>query len=83
MPVLYVENVPRELYEALRGRARKRRRSMAAEVVALLEENIPTEKELSARRELLRRLERLRAKKPRAGKRFPTSEEMQRQDRAR
>lgn len=63
MPTLYVENVPKELYEALRGRARKRHRSMAAEVVALLEDNIPTEKELSARRGLLRRLERLRSKK--------------------
>ncbi len=83
MPTLYVENVPKDLYEALRGRARKRRRSMAAEVVALLEESIPTEKELHARRELLQRLERMRSKKPLAGERFPATEEMQRQDRAR
>ncbi len=83
MPVLYVENVPKELYEALRGRARKRRRSIAAEVVSLLEENVPTEKELAARRQLLRRLEQLCAKKPRAQGLFPATEEMQRQDRAR
>jgi plasmid stability protein len=83
MPTLYVENVPKDLYEALRGRARKRRRSMAAEVVALLEESIPTEKELSARRELLRRLERLRSKKPHGGGPWAATEEMQRQDRAR
>ncbi len=83
MPTLYVENVPKELYEALRGRARKRHRSMAAEVVALLEDNIPTEKELSARRGLLRRLEHLRSKKSSARGPFAATEEMQRQDRAR
>jgi plasmid stability protein len=64
MATLYVENVPKELYEALRERARERRRSMAAEVVALLEESVPTEKELKARRELLGRLERMRANEP-------------------
>jgi plasmid stability protein len=83
MPVLYVENVPKELYEALRGRARKRHRSIAAEVVSLLEENIPTERELAARRQLFRRLERLRSKKPLARGPWPATEEMQRQDRAR
>ena len=83
MPTLYVENVPRDLYEALRGRARARRRSMAAEVVALLEESIPTERELHARRGLLRRLERLRSKKSPARGPWAATEEMQRQDRAR
>ena len=83
MPTLYVENVPKKLYEALRGRARKRHRSIAAEVVALLEENIPTHEELAARQELLRRVEQLRSKKPRARGGFPATEEMQRHDRAR
>ena len=32
MPTLYVENVPKELYEALRKRARNQRRSIAAEM---------------------------------------------------
>ena len=50
MATLYVENIPKDLYEALRGRAKARRRSIAAEVLALLEENIPTQKELKARR---------------------------------
>jgi plasmid stability protein len=45
MATLYIEDIPEELYEALRRRARERRRSMAAEVLALLEENIPTAKE--------------------------------------
>lgn len=83
MPTLYVENVPEELYEALRGRARKRHRSIAAEVLSLLEENIPTERELKARRTLLRKLEHLRAKENVSRRRFPSTEEMQREDRAR
>jgi plasmid stability protein len=83
MPTLYVENIPKELYEALRGRARERHRSIAAEVLALLEESIPTEKELKARQEFLRKLERMRSKKPLSSESFPPTEEMQREDRAR
>jgi len=48
MAKLCVENVPKELYEALRGRARARCRFIAAEVLALLEESIPTARELKA-----------------------------------
>jgi len=36
MPTLYVENVPKDLYEALRARARKNRNSIAAEVIEML-----------------------------------------------
>jgi plasmid stability protein len=82
MPVLYVENVPGELYDALRQRARQRRRSIAAEVISLLEESIPTQRELEARQKFLRKLERARSAK-RGGRAFPSTEEMQRQDRAR
>lgn len=82
MATLYVENVPDELYEALRDRARAGHRSIAAEVVALLEQNIPTEKELRARREIMRKLNQLRSGKQ-SRKRFPSTEEMQREDRAR
>jgi plasmid stability protein len=82
MATLYVENVPDELYEALRRRARAVRRSIAAEVVALLEQNIPTEKELRSRREITRKLMQLRSGKL-SQKRFPSTEEMQREDRAR
>ena len=64
MATLYVQHVPRELYKALRERAREQRRSIAAEVVLLLEENIPTEKELKARQALLRKLRRIRSEKP-------------------
>ncbi len=83
MATLYVENVPEDLYEALRGRARRHRKSIAAEVLTLLEENIPTAQELKARGEFLRQVERLRSRKSRAGGPFPTSEEMQREDRKR
>jgi plasmid stability protein len=82
MATLYVENVPDDLYEALRERARSQRRSIAAEVLALLEQNIPTKKELKARREMFKKIARL---KPRiaAGKSFPPTEEMIREDRER
>jgi plasmid stability protein len=83
MATLYVENVPADLYQALRGQARKRRRSLAAEVLSLLEENVVTERELKARQGFLRKLERLRSRKPASGGSFPSTEEMQRQDRAR
>src|ERR1700758_1580629 len=80
---LYVENVPDDLYKALRERARQRNRSIAAEVLALLGENVPTASELRARRELLRKLKQMRLKKAAAGGAFPTTAEMQREDRAR
>jgi plasmid stability protein len=83
MAVLYVENIPDHLYEALRERARARRRSIAAEVLALLEENVPTPQELKARRDLLRKLVRLRTKRPDSRRTFSSTEEMLRQDRER
>ncbi len=83
MPTLYVEKVPDDLYEALRRRAREHRKSIAGEVLTLLEENVPTARELKSRQDFLRRIERLRARKPRSKGPFPSSEEMQREDRGR
>jgi plasmid stability protein len=83
MATLYVENIPDDLYEALRSRAKARRRSIAAEVLALLKENIPTAKELKARQDLVGRIIRLREKEIAAGRTFPSSEEMIREDRER
>jgi plasmid stability protein len=83
MPTLYVENVPDELYEALRERARQNRKSMAAEVLTLLEENVPTAKELAHRTELLQRVRNLHARRSGASGPFPSTEEMQREDRRR
>jgi plasmid stability protein len=49
MATLYGENVPEELYEALRASARKRRSSIAAEVLSILKDAVPTESELKRR----------------------------------
>jgi len=82
MATLYVENVPEDRYDALRRRAKENHRSIAAEVLALLEENVPTEKELQKRRRFLRYVERMHSKK-RPRRAFPSTEEMIREDRAR
>jgi plasmid stability protein len=82
MATLYVENVPEDRYEALRNRARERNRSIAAEILSLLEENVPTEKELRARRKFARKLEQLRSRN-RSTRSFPSTEEMIREDRSR
>jgi plasmid stability protein len=83
MATLYVENVPDDLYEALRKRARSQRRSIAAEVLLLLEQNIPTKKTLKARREFLKKLEELRFTPSPVPGPFPSTEEMIREDRQR
>jgi plasmid stability protein len=83
MATLYVENIPDELYAALRERARQHRKSIAAEVLTLLEENIPTARELRARREAIRRLAELRLQPSPSPGPFPSTEQMQREDRER
>lgn len=83
MATLYVENVPEDLYDALRKRARRQRRSLAAEVLSLLEENIPTEKDLKRRRAAFRKLQKLRFTPAPGSGPFPSSEEMIREDRER
>ena len=54
MATLYVENVPDELCQSLRKHAKAHRRSIAAEVLVLLEENVPTAEELKSRHEWVR-----------------------------
>jgi plasmid stability protein len=83
MPTLYVENIPDELYRALRKRARENRKSIAAEVISLLERNVPTAKELQGRREFYKRMAELRSRRPEGRGPFPTAEEMIREDRER
>ncbi len=80
MPTLYVENVPKDLYEALRARARKNRSSIAAEVIALLEQNVPTPAELKRRRQLYEDLAEMRSHRPPGPGPFPSTEEMIRED---
>lgn len=83
MPTLYVENVPDKIYEALRKRARKNRKSIAAEVIELLEQNVPTLEELRSRREFARRMKELSSREPISPGPFPSAEEMIREDRER
>ncbi|MGH9356387.1 MAG: FitA-like ribbon-helix-helix domain-containing protein [Terriglobia bacterium] len=83
MATLYVENIPDDLYEALRGRAREHRKSIAAEVICLLEENVPTAREMELRQKFLRRIRRLRSQRSPSVSPFPSAEEMQREDRVR
>jgi len=83
MATLYVENVPDAMYKALRERAKAHHRSIAAEVLALLEDNVPTEKELSRRADLLRKLDRLSTSMKRVRGEFSSAEEMIREDRSR
>jgi plasmid stability protein len=83
MATLYVENVPKDRYEALRRQAKKNHRSIAAEVLVLLEQHVPTEKDLEKRRDFYRFVERLHAKGRRSRKKFPSTEEMIREDRER
>jgi len=83
MATLYVENVPDDLYKALRKQAKKNGGSIASEVIALLKRNIPTEAELKKRRDLYDKLAELRARPPLGPGPFPTVEEMIREDRER
>ena len=83
MAALYVQNVPNQLYHALRRQAQKHRKSIAAEVVSLLEANVVTVQELKSRQEFLRCAQRLRSRRARAAGPFPSSEEMQREGRLR
>jgi plasmid stability protein len=83
MATLYVENVPDPLYKALRKLADKNGKSIAAEVISLLKENIPTEEELKRRREFAAKLRELSAQAPLTPGPFPSAEEMIREDRER
>ena len=82
MATLYVENVPDDLYDALRKRAKENRRSTAAEVRLILEQNVLTAAELRRRRRLFNSIKRSHSKKP-SNKKFPSTEEMIREDRNR
>jgi plasmid stability protein len=83
MATLYVENVPDAVYKALRERARKNRKSIAAEVIALLEQYVPTAEELRRRREFARQMKRISSQEPLSPGPFPSVEEMIREDRDR
>ena len=83
MPTLYVENVPKDLYEALRARARKKRSSIAAEVIELLEQFVSTPAELRRRMRAYEELRKVQASAPPGPGPFQSAEEMIREDRER
>jgi plasmid stability protein len=77
MPALYVRNVPPELYEALRARAEREGRSISAQTIAILKQ------ELGFRRDPEELLAEIRAFKKRVPwpADAPTPEEIIRKDR--
>ena len=83
MPTLYVENIPDELYEALRTRAKEARKSISAEVIELLSENVPTTKELERRKSLLALAKAIQARPTEPSGPFPSAEQAIREDRDR
>lgn len=75
---------PDDLYSALHARAQQNRKSIAAEVLSLLEQNIPTAAELKRRQKLVKQLARIRSSPPPPGAGpFASSELMIREDRER
>jgi plasmid stability protein len=83
MATLYVENVPDELYDALRERARSQRKSLSREVIEILETFVPTPAELAKRRRFVQKALRLNVRKPASTGPFPSTEETLREGRAR
>ncbi|MDP8990811.1 MAG: hypothetical protein M3N41_12115 [Acidobacteriota bacterium] len=83
MATLYVENVPDELYEALRKRAKQNHKSIAGEVISLLEARLPTAAELKRRKKFLDYVLQLKKDSPPGAGPFPSTEKMQREDRER
>jgi hypothetical protein len=83
MPTLYVENVPKDLYEALRARARKNRTSIAAEIIGLLEHFVPTAAESRRRMRAFEELRKIQTHVPPGPGPFQSAEEMIREDRER
>lgn len=80
MPTLYVENVPDAIYKALREQARKKRKSIAAEVIELLEQNVITADEIRQRREFARKMRELSRQQAVSADPFPSTEKMLRED---
>ena len=77
-----LENVPEEVYEALRARAKSNRRSIAAETISLLENVLPTASELKRRRTFYQQVQRIRARQAEAQP-GPSAEDLLREDRQR
>jgi antitoxin FitA len=65
MPTLYVRDVPDELYQKVKDRAQRRRRSLSAEVVTIIDQMIERDAAREASLEALERItERRRSYTP-------------------
>jgi hypothetical protein len=83
MATLYVENVPDELYEALRARARSHRNSIAGEVIDLLQRFVPTESDLKRPREFYKQVLKFQSQNAVSAAPRQSVDEMLREDRER
>jgi plasmid stability protein len=82
MATLYVENVPDEVYRALRQRAKSNRRSIAAETISMLENALPTRSELRRRLAFYQQVQRIRSRH-KGSRPGPSTEDLLREDRQR
>ncbi len=83
MATLYVENIPDDLYAALRKQAKLRRKSIAQEVISLLEAHVSTPRSWSAGENCCKRALRMSARRAPGSGPFPSAEAMLREDRTR
>ncbi|HLG99989.1 MAG TPA: hypothetical protein VKX49_27015 [Bryobacteraceae bacterium] len=88
MPTLYVENVPDDVYDALRAQAKANRRSIAAETISLLEHTLPTRTELRRRVAFYKQIQGIRSQtrgafKSKGASKGLATEELLREDRNR
>jgi plasmid stability protein len=72
-----------EGHRAVKVRATRNKRSIAAEVLDLLETFVPTDAEVQRRREFVKWASDMRSHEPLTPGPFPSSEEMIREDRER
>jgi plasmid stability protein len=83
MATLHVTNIPEARYRALQKLAKRNHRSVSGEVIALLEQWVPTEAELRKRRKAVYQLMKLRSKVSAGSGPYQSAEEMIREDRER
>lgn len=83
MPTLYVKNVPKDLYEAIRKQAHDERTSISAVVLTILAQSVATPAEIARRRALLDRARRLRSRRSPSPGPFLSTGAMLREDRER
>jgi plasmid stability protein len=82
MPILHVRNVPDTMYERIQRLATTQRRSISAEVIALLDHALTDEERRADQLALLDSLQQTRFRYP-SDRQVPDSVELLREDRQR